>query len=160
MYKSDYYTAGAFIAAGAVFLVGSLRLGLEAPTSDGIPGAGFFPFILSVLVIVLGIAVMAKTALSKGEKTSSFALDAEQKDNARAWLVTVTAILGLLLSWRLLSGAEAIRSYAFEISAFAFSLFLNLYYKRSPLFALAFSIVMVALIHILFVRVLYIAFEI
>ncbi len=160
MYKTDYYISGAFIAVGVAFLAGSLQLGLSAPTSDGIPGSGFFPFILAGLVILLGVAIIAKGVLDKKEKRPAFLLDPDQKGNGFTWLVTILGIFVMLVLWLALSKVESVRQYAFEISVLGFALAMNRFYKRSWGFTLVFSLAIVALIHILFVRVLFISFDI
>ncbi|MDR1520654.1 MAG: tripartite tricarboxylate transporter TctB family protein [Planctomycetota bacterium] len=150
MHKSDAWSAGAFIAAALVFIIGALRLGVSSPTSDGVPGAGFFPFAAGAVIVILSSAQVVMTLRHKGEGKDSFRMEAEQRGNLAKLFATILAMLGLFVIWKLV---------AFEAAALAFSLFVNWVYGRGWLFNLVFSAVMVGLIHIMFVRVLFIQFE-
>ena len=138
------------MAAAAVFIVGALRLGVGSSTSDGVPGAGFFPFVLALIILVLGLVQATLFFRDRGEKKTSFALPLDRRANAARIAATVGAMLGLFALWKLVR---------FEAAAPAFCLFLNWVYGRGWLFNLIFSALMTLLIHLLFTRLLYIQFD-
>ena len=54
--KKDVLSGAAAVCIAVAFMFPSLRLGVASLTSDGVPGPGFFPFFVSLLVIGLGVA--------------------------------------------------------------------------------------------------------
>ncbi|MDR1536127.1 MAG: tripartite tricarboxylate transporter TctB family protein [Planctomycetota bacterium] len=149
MHKTDLASAGAFMAVAAIFMIGAWRFGISSRTSDGVPGAGFFPFIIGLIVLGLNSAQVVLWLKGKGEGKPSFALADEQRDNPRALFVTIAALVGLLVLWRLIF---------FEAAALLFCLAMNHFYGRGKLFNLVFSLLLVGLIHLFFARFLYIQF--
>lgn len=150
MHKSDLAAGGVFAAVAIVFLIGAVQLGIPSPTSDGVPGAGFFPFILSSLLIVL-CGVMAYQYLThKGEKHESFRREAEQKGNMTPFILTLAAMLVMFVIWHLVN---------FELGCLVFCLAANIIYKRSWKFTIAFSIIFTAALHLVFIRMLMLSFE-
>ena len=149
-HKSDIVSTGAFMAVAVLFVAGALRLGVGSATSDGVPGAGFFPFVLAPIILVLGLAQITLFFRDRGEKKASFALPPDCRANAARIAATIGAMLGLFALWKLI---------CFEAAAPAFCLFLNWVYGRGWLFNLIFSVLMTLLIHLLFTRLLYIQFN-
>lgn len=150
MHKSDLAAGGVFAAVAAVFLVGAVKLGIASPTSDGVPGPGFFPFLLSSLLIVLCGVMAAQYLTHKGEKHESFRRDVEQKGNMKPFVLTLAALLVMFAIWHL---------WCFEAGCLFFCLAANQIYKRSWKFTIAFSVIFTAMIHILFIRLLMLSFE-
>ncbi|MDR2392173.1 MAG: tripartite tricarboxylate transporter TctB family protein [Planctomycetota bacterium] len=149
-HKSDLVSTGAFMAAAILFIAGALRLGVGSATSDGVPGAGFFPFILGLIILVLGAVQATLFFRDRGEKKASFALPPDRRANVARIAATVGGMLGLFVLWKLV---------CFEAAAPAFCLFLNRVYGRGWLFNVVFSVLMTLLIHLLFTRLLYIQFN-
>ena len=157
MHKTDAIGGGVFAAVGAAFVVGALQLGVGSATSDGVMGPGFFPFLLEMLVVILSLALVISYFRHQGEKTESFRMEVEQRDNLKPLVLTVVCLLGLFVLWHLLN--QLVPSYCFEIAAVLFCLVLNRIYRRGWLFTVAYSVVIVTVVHFVFVRVLYIQFS-
>lgn len=147
--RSNLVSAGLFVAVAIVFAAGSVRLGISSSTSDGVPGAGFFPFLMAMAVIVLGSAQIVLALRSPEGGKPAFALEPERRGNLLRLFATLAALPALFAIWKLAF---------FEIAALAFCLFLNRVYGRGWPFTLIFSFLMVGLVHLLFVRMLYIQF--
>ena len=170
MRKSDVVSGFLFSAVGLVFLIGALMYGISSPTSDGQPGVGFFPFIVSGIVLLLGIGLIITsiTARSNSNRPSPFAMDMEQKGNPRLWYLTVAGLVGLFLLWYLAplrvftalvkSEVFFFEDYAFEFAALVFSVFMNRVYGRGWLFSCVFALLFVGLVYFCFTKMLYIQF--
>lgn len=150
MQKSDTVSGLAFAAVGVFFIIGAFSLGISSPTKDGVPGAGFFPFIMGLSVAFLGGLLMLKSLMYKGEKEASFALDAEQRANLRPFFATIGSLAALFAVWHILN---------FEAAAVLFGLVINRLYGRSWRFGFLFSLVFVGLIYLMFVKLFHIQFE-
>lgn len=150
MQKSDTISGLAFAAVGIFFIVGAFTLGIASPTKDGVPGAGFFPFIIGLAVAFLGGLLTVKSFLFKGEKEPAFALDAEQRANLRPFFATILALAAMFGIWHLVN---------FECAAVLFGLGVNRLYGRSWLFSILFSVVFVGIIYLMFVKLFHIQFE-
>ncbi len=151
MQKSNIAFGSIFAAIGVVFVIGALRLGLSSPTSDGVPGAGFFPFIIALVVLALGLGLVISSIISPDGRPSPFRMDAEQRENLRPFVLTIVALFGFFVLWYLIR---------FEVAAFVFCIFLNKVYKRSWLFTIVFSVILVSVTYFIFNRLLFIQFDI
>lgn len=171
MRKTEIVAGGLFALLGAVFFAGAIVYGVGSPTSDGQPGAGFFPVIVSSIVLLLGLGLILKAATNP-DRQSPFFLEEEQKANPRPLYLTLAGLAGLFLLWvfaplrllnpvarRLLdSDAFLFQDYAFEFAALLFSVFMNRVYGRGWLFSWAFAIAFVAVVYFCFTKMLYIQF--
>lgn len=151
MQKTNIAFGTVFTGIGLLFLFVSLRYGIASPTSDGVPGAGFFPFLVSALVVLLGIALIALSLLHRDGQPSPFHMDKEQRENILPFALTIIAIFAFFALWRLIP---------FEWAALAFCLFMNRAYGRSWRFNILFSVIFVFSIHYIFNRLLFVQFEI
>ncbi len=140
MYKGDTIPGLLVCGVGVWFLVPGIGLGMSSSTISGVPGAGFFPVIVSSAVILFGLALFVKGLKDNG-KFAYFEMDEEQKANIRPLLLTVCAILAFFILWKLIH---------FVVAALAFCLFVNWIYHRSWKYNLLFSIIFVALIYGIF----------
>lgn len=107
-------------------------------TGDGVPGPGFFPIALSIVLLILSIALII-SGLKKSEKY--FKLTDNMKKNLKPLFLTVIAMFLFLIIWRYIP---------FYISAFVYMLCLNLIFKQKLKFAIPFSILITGVIYYVF----------
>lgn len=70
--KDDLISGGLAFLVGGAFLVSAVRdsnLTFEAATSDGVPGAGFFPIVLGALLAALGLALAVRALVTSSSTT-------------------------------------------------------------------------------------------
>jgi|GEM_PF-6304479 len=70
--KDDLISGGLAFLVGGAFLVSAVRdsnLTFEAATSDGVPGAGFFPIVLGALLAALGLALAVRALVPSSSTT-------------------------------------------------------------------------------------------
>lgn len=144
MHKGDTIPGAVVTAFGITFLISTLanpRLTIGSVTSDGVPGAGFFPFIMSTLLTVLGIALMLTGFRQKG-KVSYIKLTPEIKKNLKVLLFVVMGLIGFFIFWQLTKW--------FYPGALLLSIFLNRLFERSWKYTLIYSTVFTAFIYLTF----------
>jgi hypothetical protein len=94
-------TALVFMAIGAVVVVESRRLG-AGWTSDG-PGAGYFPFLIGLILVLAGAGILYEALFSRGRSTATF-VDREQLKRVMSVLapavlyVTAITFLGIYVA--------------------------------------------------------------
>ena len=69
--KADMVAGALFMVFGLFFLIQTAsnpQMSFIATTSDGVPGGGFFPYILSILIIIMGGALVVRGARTEGKK--------------------------------------------------------------------------------------------
>lgn len=101
--------AGGIVAAlGAFTLIYTIvnpKLTFSPPLSDGAPGAGFFPIILSVLLIILGLILVIRNALiiKKNKESAEPALEEKKinKANMKTSLLLLASIIVFLILWKI-----------------------------------------------------------
>lgn len=150
MFKGDTVPGCFFIGFGLLFLFPSLGLGVASPTSDGVPGAGFFPTIMAVLLIVFGILLTINGIKSKGSLVY-FEMDEEQKANVKPFFITMISICVFFALWKVIG---------FYFSVLIFCFFLNKVYQRNFKFNITYSILFTALIYFVFTVALKIQFTV
>ena len=106
----------------------------NAQTSDGVPGAGFFPVLLGSVLGILGIVLIIRSIREKNEKARSAAASEETKKNIKMLVLTITAIVIFFILW-----------------ALALVIFLNFIFERTWKFNIIYSVVFVAFIYLAFV---------
>jgi hypothetical protein len=173
--KGDTIPGIIFIILGAFFMVPSFGLDIMAKTADVMPGAGFFPLVLSGAIIILGIVFIIrgiisnnKTAASGEEvnctetintETSGTEADSveipntaqEKKINIRLAIFTISDIILCFVVWKLAG---------FYIAALLMCISLNFIFKRKWLFSILFSVILVGFIYLSFTVGLGINFKI
>jgi len=65
MLRKDLFSSLFWIASGALIILGSLRLPLGGPQN---PGSGFLPFLVGVLMMILSIGLLVRSAHFQREK--------------------------------------------------------------------------------------------
>ena len=120
------------------------------------PGPGFFPMICSVLLLIFGIMLIIRGIRQKGA-VNYFVITDEIRGNIKVGLAVFAGLVVMLIAWKLLSPAF---DYAFIAVAFLFAVYLNVLFKRKPLFTILFSLGITALIYFMFMRGFSVTFKI
>ena len=146
--KKDVLSGAAAVCIGAAFMFPSLRLGVGSLTSDGVPGPGFFPFFVSLLVVGLGVALILKGCILKdADAYATFVFD----DNSKNVFVTIAAFAAYLALWRVSD---------FFLASALLVVFLNFHYGRSLKFNIVYTVVFISMVYLVFYRFLRIYFVI
>lgn len=134
--RSDHVAGAAFVVFGILIIA----LSGDLPTGQlSMPGSGFLPKIIAVLTILFGLALFVRAGESPAFATLSWS------DGAHAALVTVIAAGAIALYTRL----------GFVITMLAMMIALLIVIeRRKPLYAVAYSASLVAVIYVVFVYVL------
>lgn len=148
LFKGDTIPGILAVAFGLLFLIPSIGFGVTSATSDGVPGPGFFPLIISICLIALGLVLFVKGIRDKG-KFKVFVLDEDNRENLKPFFLTIAAILVFLI---------AIKFIMFVLAAFVLVVVMNWIYKRSWKFNLIFSSVFVGLVYVIFTVLLKVQF--
>lgn len=144
MYKGDTVPGVLVSVLGIIFMIATLtntQLTIAPVTSDGVPGAGFFPFLLSALLIVLGSVLILSGIRQKGE-VKYFNLTVETKQNLKILLLVVIGLVVFLIFWKL--------THFFYLGVLLVSLYLNKVFKRNLSFILIYSVIFTAFIYMAF----------
>ena len=120
------------------------------------PGPGFFPVICSSLLIIFGIMLIIRGLRQKGT-VNYFVITDEIRGNIKVALAVFFGLVVMLIAWKLLS---PVFDYAFITCAFLFAIYLNVLFKRSPLFTVLFSLGLTALIYFMFMEGFSVTFKI
>ena len=120
------------------------------------PGPGFFPVICSILLIIFGIMLIIRGLRQKGT-VNYFVITDEIRGNIKVELAVFFGLVVMLIAWKLLS---PVFDYAFITCAFLFAIYLNVLFKRSPLFTVLFSLGLTALIYFMFMEGFSVTFKI
>lgn len=145
MNKSDAISGVLVIAFGLLFVVAVLLspiLTISAATSDGVPGAGFFPFLLGCITIIFG-ALLTVRGLRQTVSTSNFEMNEETKLNIKVLILTVIGLIVFFVFWRITN--------QFIIGLLLLSLYFNFIFKRSWKFNILYSTIFTAFIYVVFV---------
>jgi len=134
---------------GAAFLIMTAqnpKLGFIATTSDGVPGGGFFPYLLSILIIFMSIVLIVRSIIRTPEKYIE--ITPETKINTITLFSTIIGLVVFLVIWSIT--ADLFGNIAFLICVFIFEVFLNKLFKRSWKFTIIYSAVFTAFIYAVF----------
>ena len=144
MHKGDTIPGALVAAFGITFLIATLsnsRLTIAPATADGVPGAGFFPFIMSSLLTVFGIVLVIIGILQKG-KVSYINFTPETKRNLKMLLLVVIGLIGFFIFWNVTNW--------FYAGVLILSLYLNKIFERSWKFTIIYSTIFATFIYITF----------
>ena len=136
--KADMVAGALFMIFGLFFLIQTAsnpQMSFIATTSDGVPGGGFFPYILSILIIIMGDALVVRGARNEGKKYVE--LTEENKKNLRILLMTVAGLIVFLAVWKMTAGTFG--NTAFLICVCLFEIYLNKIFERTWKFTLIYS---------------------
>ena len=137
------------MAFGAFFLIMTAinpQLSFGTQTSDGVPGGGFFPYILSVLIIIMGGALTMRGMKNSDKKYVD--MTPEMKKNLKMMLLMVAGLVVFLAAWKIT--APYFENTAFVVCVFLFEIYLNKLFERSWKFALIYAVVFTAFIYLVF----------
>ena len=149
MYKKNMISSIIFIILGGLFMKPSLDLGLSSTTSDGVPGAGFFPFFMGLGIVILGVILFITAFIQLKKLTEPQEKTVANRENVRNAIVMMFIILVYILLWKLVG---------YYIATFIAAFSINWYFKRSWIFTIGFSAVFVLLIYAIFTAGLKIQF--
>lgn len=148
MVKKNIISSIIFLFFGLLFIRPSLDLGWSSKTSDGVPGAGFFPTVMMIAIILLSGFILISNAMKLKEPS-----DHERKsvnlENAKNVVVLILSIAIYLVLWKIIG---------YYFATFIVAVLLNYYFKRTMFFTFGFSAVFVSLIYVIFTAGLKIQF--
>lgn len=148
-FNADALTGIIVAAVGAFFFIMTLinpQMTFVSTTSDGVPGGGFFPFILSAALFILGIALTGRSL--KGETVKYVDMTEENKKNLKTMLFTVGGFIVFLIAWKITS--PIFGNIAFMICVFLFEIYLNKLFERTWKFTLIYAVIFTAFIYLVF----------
>lgn len=117
------------------------HLSFAATTTDGVPGAGFFPYILSVLVIVTGICLFIRGIKQNGTK-QYVTVNAEMKRNIKVVVLTTAGLAVFLVFWYITG--------LFIAGTLLFVIYLNKIYRRTWRFTLLYGVIFTIFVYLVF----------
>ena len=142
--------AGIIVAViGAFFFIMTAtnsQMSFISTTSDGVPGGGFFPYILSAILFVLGLALVGRSV--KNEPVKYVEMTEENRKNLKTMLLTVAGFVVFLIVWKIT--APYLGNIAFMACVFLLELFLNRLLERSWKFTLIYAVVFTLFIYLVF----------
>lgn len=142
--KGDVVPGILVILTGVFFLIATMvtpNLAFGSTTSDGVPGAGFFPYIFSVVLIVFGIALFVR-GLRQNGSVQYMKLDDELRMNLKILLYTMIGLIVFLAFWQL--------SGLFFVGVLLFCVYLNVIFQRTRKFTAIYAVVFSAFIYVVF----------
>lgn len=144
MFKGDTMPGILVTLFGGAFFTATYlnpKLTAISMTSDGVPGAGFFPYILSCAIILLGLILTIRGIKQHG--TVHFVLlDEEGKLNVKILLLSLLGLLAVMLIWRYVG--------FFFVCVFLFCLYLNFLFKRTFKFNILYSVIFTGFVYLVF----------
>ncbi len=148
MLKGDTIPGVLFVAFGVLFLIPSANMGIVSETSDGVPGPGFFPAIISSIIIILGLILLIKGLKNNG-KYRYFIISEDIRNNMKPFFMTLAGMVLFL---------AALKLFFFFAVSYAFLIYLNWVFKRSLKFNIIFSTVFIVAIYVVFKELLRVQF--
>lgn len=147
---SELLAGGITVIIGAMLFVITLlnpKFTLWAVLNDGTPGAGFFPMIFSMVLVVLGIAMVIKSAREiPKKKQPSEEMVARKAAITKRNIVTAMAIfiavIVFIVCWKL--------TKQFYICLFVLTVAVNLLFCRTVRFTVIFSVGLIAFMYLMF----------
>lgn len=143
-HKGDTVPGILTVLVGIFFFIQTMitpNLSFGSTTSDGVPGAGFFPYLLSGALIIAGLALTVRGIKQKG-KIQYLELSDEIKKNLKVLLLTFIGLVVFLAFWRLTN--------LFFAAVFLFCIYLNIIFERTKKFTAVYAVVFTAFIYIVF----------
>lgn len=122
----------------AIYTILENTMRFNAQSSDGVPGAGFFPILLGFLVGILGTALTVRGILQKGT-VRYFQVDAEVKHNLKVLGLAALSIVIFFILW------QTTKQFIICMAALCFGL--NLVFGRKLRYNLIYTAVFTAFIY-------------
>lgn len=129
-----------FSVAGYTFMDTSMTF--SAQSSDGVPGAGFFPILLGMAVGILGVLLLIRGVRANGS-VQYFNLDPEVVGNLKRLGLSVLGVVVFFILWRV--------SRQFIICVPILCLYLNFLYGRKWKFNILYCVIFTVFLYLAFV---------
>lgn len=142
--KGDVIPGLLVVLTGVFFLITTMvtpNLAFGSTTSDGVPGAGFFPYIFSVVLIILGAALFMR-GLRQNGAVQYMKLDDELRQNLKLLLKTTVGLIAFLAFWQLTT--------LFFVGVLLFCLYLNIIFQRTRKFTAIYAIGFTLFVYLVF----------
>lgn len=142
--KGDVIPGLLVILMGIFFLITTKftpNLAFGSTTSDGVPGAGFFPYIFSVILIIFGIALLLR-GLKQNGSVQYMKLDDELRINLKMLFYTVIGLIVFLAFWQLTT--------LFFVGVFLFCIYLNIIFQRTRKFTAIYAVGFTLFVYLVF----------
>ena len=128
--------------AVALYTLSEDTMKFRAQSSDGVPGAGFFPVLLGFVVGILGVALMIR-GLSQRGSVQYFKLDEELKKNLKILVLAVIGILVFFVLW------QTTKQFILCVPVLCF--YLNVLFGRSLKYNIIYTVVFTVFLYAAFV---------
>lgn len=115
--------------------------------SDFAPGPGFYPYILSSLIVIFGIALIVRGIKIAGIK-EYFEMNTERKSNISMMVKLIIGLVVFLAVWKML--APNFGDIVFYIGVFLFEIFMNKIFERSWKFTILYALIFTAFVFVVF----------
>lgn len=115
---------------------------VQAQSSDGVPGAGFFPALLGAVVGILGVVLLVRGLTQKGS-VQYFKLDEEVAQNLKTLILAAVGIVVFFVVWQLT------KQFIFCVPVLCF--FLNYIFGRNLKFNIIYTVVFTVFLYAAFV---------
>ena len=142
--KGDTIPGIISIVIGVLAIIYNLskpNMAIFESSSNGFLGAGFMPFLMSLLLIVFGLVLTIK-GLKENGQLDYFKLDEEKKKNLRRVGLFVVLCIAFLTAWKL--------TKQFFVCLPIYAFLVNVLLKRKWLFTILFTIIVSAFVYCLF----------
>lgn len=128
--------------AVAFYTLSEDTMKFRAQSSDGVPGAGFFPVLLGFVVGILGVALMVRGLTQRGS-VQYFKLDEELKRNLRTMCLVVVGIVVFFVLW------QTTKQFILCVPVLCF--YLNVLFGRSLKYNIIYTVVFTVFLYAAFV---------
>lgn len=136
--------------AVALYTLSEDTMRFRAQSSDGVPGAGFFPVLLGFAVGILGVALMVRGLAQKGS-VQYFKLDEELKKNLKTMCLVVVGMVVFFVLW------QTTKQFILCVPVLCF--FLNFLFGRNLKYNLIYTVVFTVFLYGAFVLGFHVQFN-
>lgn len=136
--------------AVALYTLSEDTMKFRAQSSDGVPGAGFFPVLLGFAVGILGVALMVRGLTQKGS-VQYFKLDEELKKNLKTMCLVVVGMVVFFVLW------QTTKQFILCVPVLCF--FLNFLFGRNLKYNLIYTVVFTVFLYGAFVLGFHVQFN-
>ncbi|MDN5334032.1 tripartite tricarboxylate transporter TctB family protein [Sphaerochaeta halotolerans] len=128
-----------------VFLILAQRF--SSATTDGVPGAGFFPSIVCVLIMFISVLLIIQGYKKKQHYFKPAVGIKELSRNTRDLIITCLALIGFFLLWKYVH---------FLVGITLFLLILNAVYRQKILTNIIYTLVCASAIYFVFGKIFHV----
>ena len=126
----------------AIYTLMEDTMRVNAQSSDGVPGAGFFPVLLGFVVGILGVALTIRGVM-QGGTVQHFKLDPEIKNNLKTLGLAVAGIVIFFILW------QTTKQFIVCVPILCF--FLNYIFGRNLKYNIIYTVVFTVFLYLAFV---------